>query len=649
MTAEFALAQLRHLYSLMLAGHVKDTAEAARGLLGPSIEALEKAALSSVPEDVERLVETIGAGISPLAIDNLETVKSARHALSRLATAAARVPGLEADLAQRTRERDSEMEERWKCAEVRRSLESRAETAESERDAARQEVERLERGIHSADTSLDAANATNASLLTERARLTARVAELEREKALAEQREARTVEDTTHRLTQMKARATAAEAQVREVATACERLEQQHLESAKGAATEGTRTAHRYAAGAAKVLGAVARDAATPAPTPAPGGGAPAALWLRKDDVRAALDAELLPPDSEQRRAVNDALASVKLALDLDTPPSGPGGGKRPDGQTSLEAGYVRSGQSLEPSALTPEPSVTHAQLAAVVEAMISETTRVCGTQGYASTYISALHDVWRRVTGGEVPEVLAKARVVEVLAHLNDIVGSSIPEYDRGWRDCVASARSMLGLPLPTAPGGGEPKALHPEPIDFPPSISSLVGEQQRRARIAPTPTPEGPALAFEFLCRGDAHEFLKGADVCKCGAVPRAHDVKPEPAAPEVVWEGDGGTLKVYGDGTWWMDADEPPSSVAPEVVDTIARALAEATRENARLRKEMDVPSGFRLWDRCNDALQREACKAAEAMRERAARAVEQCTDTAEARGEVAARIRALPVTT
>ena len=153
-----------------------------------------------------------------------------------------------------------------------------------------------------------------------------------------------------------------------------------------------------------------------------------------------------------------------------------------------------------------------------------------------------------RRVTGGEVPEVLAKARVVEVLAHLNDIVGSSIPEYDRGWRDCVASARSMLGLTLPTGsddaqrdprqlddgqplsaddldridaawerhreprgPGGGEPTrpvancghvnagdGLCAHPSNLTPECHEHACPLVRtRARIAPTPRPEGPALA--------------------------------------------------------------------------------------------------------------------------------------------------------
>jgi hypothetical protein len=41
--AAFALGQLRHLYAQMLVeGRVLDTAEAARGLLGPAIETLER-------------------------------------------------------------------------------------------------------------------------------------------------------------------------------------------------------------------------------------------------------------------------------------------------------------------------------------------------------------------------------------------------------------------------------------------------------------------------------------------------------------------------------------------------------------------------------------------------------------------------------
>lgn len=42
MTRTVALAQLRHLYHLLLQGRVTDTAQVARELLGPVIEALEQ-------------------------------------------------------------------------------------------------------------------------------------------------------------------------------------------------------------------------------------------------------------------------------------------------------------------------------------------------------------------------------------------------------------------------------------------------------------------------------------------------------------------------------------------------------------------------------------------------------------------------------
>jgi len=40
---QYALAKLRHLYKQMRAGQVTDTAAAARGLLGPAIEEIERA------------------------------------------------------------------------------------------------------------------------------------------------------------------------------------------------------------------------------------------------------------------------------------------------------------------------------------------------------------------------------------------------------------------------------------------------------------------------------------------------------------------------------------------------------------------------------------------------------------------------------
>lgn len=43
MSIEFSLGQLRHLYSMMIDGRVKDTRQAAVGLLGPVIVDLERA------------------------------------------------------------------------------------------------------------------------------------------------------------------------------------------------------------------------------------------------------------------------------------------------------------------------------------------------------------------------------------------------------------------------------------------------------------------------------------------------------------------------------------------------------------------------------------------------------------------------------
>lgn len=39
---DYAIGRLRHLYELMVTGYVTDAPEAARGLLGPAIERIEK-------------------------------------------------------------------------------------------------------------------------------------------------------------------------------------------------------------------------------------------------------------------------------------------------------------------------------------------------------------------------------------------------------------------------------------------------------------------------------------------------------------------------------------------------------------------------------------------------------------------------------
>jgi len=117
---------------------------------------------------------------------------------------------------------------------------------------------------------------------------------------------------------------------------------------------------------------------------------------------------------------------------------------------------------------------------------------------------------------------------------------------------------------------------------------------------------------------------------------------------AAPDVVWEGNWMALRVYTDGTWDADMDEPASSVSTDAVDQLARALAEAKREVATLKAaaEGDLKSTADMHpaDRANaslawgcagsiqTALRREranrmefARKAAESMRERAKAAI------------------------
>ncbi len=60
MRLDGALAQLRHLYAQMLSGDVRDTAEAARGLLGPAIERIEVSAA-----EFRALHEAVHADVKP--------------------------------------------------------------------------------------------------------------------------------------------------------------------------------------------------------------------------------------------------------------------------------------------------------------------------------------------------------------------------------------------------------------------------------------------------------------------------------------------------------------------------------------------------------------------------------------------------------
>lgn len=160
------------------------------------------------------------------------------------------------------------------------------------------------------------------------------------------------------------------------------------------------------------------------------------------------------------------------------------------------------------------------------------------------------------------------------------------------------------MSLP-PTAPGGEE-------------TSSHVTGEngdcdpwcRACRARIAPTPTPEGPALA------------------------------QPEPAAPEVAWERNG--FKVFASGSW-----SDPDGDDDERVGILARALAEAKRSES---EALSSASARR------EVLAEAKRKAAEDMRERAAKRLDEMQqqdpwmnyDAAQkALQSAAASIRALPV--
>ncbi len=66
---ERARGNLRHLYTQMLAGEVKDTAQAARGLLGPAIEVLERATpgTDAAPEPRPGAAEALVKSLEDLA------------------------------------------------------------------------------------------------------------------------------------------------------------------------------------------------------------------------------------------------------------------------------------------------------------------------------------------------------------------------------------------------------------------------------------------------------------------------------------------------------------------------------------------------------------------------------------------------------
>lgn len=401
-----------------------------------------KAALTALPEDVERDVTLIRRELEEGGADYAPHLAS----LSRLASAAARVPGLEAELEQVKRV-GNEAAAHWKgladsWQEATGNAEARANTAESERDA-----------------------------------LTARVAELERERdeAMATGAELdRTARANHAKWTAAEARATAAEADNAVLLSLVRRAIYGKADRSctecgkKDGCDEGCAMARAAAAhhpGSA-LLEELERLRAKSAPTPAP------RLREAAVEARTVLGCSSAFTDSVRLGAVRKldaALAAYDATPPADTNapfeavrcPSCEGRGY------PGEIGCGRGGQGSCPDCKgtgrdldATEPAVTHADLAAVVEEVVSDAVGVTGGKAPSpASFIAGAREVLRRVTDGQVPRVLLEARVVEVLS---DICAASDgrSDYAAGWGACVSNVRARLGLTLPTGPGGGEPNS---------------------------------------------------------------------------------------------------------------------------------------------------------------------------------------------
>lgn len=284
---------------------------------------------------------------------------------------------------------------------------------------------------------------------------------------------------------------------------------------------------------------------------------------------------------------------------------------------------YWAAMDELGNSQSTPEPTVTLAALAAVVEGPTGDfctaylraaAAPVTGVEPVGLRAV--LREVLRRVTGGQVPEVLPKARVVEVLTiplgmsfcptcgfadhspgddgatpfcnECDDECGSS----DETSEEVQKEIARRLGLTLPTGPGGGETceyctgpsSSGNGEPIEA--EECDEHREPAQRARI-PTPTPGH----VEPVTLGKG-PFVLLPDVAS-RAVERTHrtvtEAQPEPAAPEVLFEQD--RVRVLADGTTqWRNGSGEWRPTSLRIVGGLARALAEAKREVRKAAEDM-----------------------------------------------------------
>lgn len=598
------------------------------------------AALTAMPEDVERL-----HGVACDAVRESRGpggVQRGLDAVNRLASAAARVPGLEAELddahrdatkmeAEITRLRrdltaskstvmvafDSAEEARSERDAVLTQARKREEVnveellrAVTERNAARKEVEALKADALAIAQSAEEAVKEADALREQVSKLTVRVAELERETRQAHAEEAGASAHTTQNINAIADTVIARAAAIG------------HPRSHMDGFRDGVRT----------FAEAMSNAAAAP---PQKGQGVCIGCDGKgyDEDVddeckgyrftcRSCGGTGKTPTPADLREAVGPFVRVAKVLERYGHPVHDPGHTRVPDercvwlkqhGEHVAEVNMGNCRALLAAYDATPA-AITHAQLAAVVEEYegeqdFSRATSDDITEERAEGRKEGAREVLRRFPGGEVPEVLPKARVVAVLANHSQEPerdrqhsrAAGLTEWGRGYNNAVRGIARDLGLQLPTppsGPGGGEPR----------PQTFSTTGMSGWSAKDdAPTPTPDVPPMS---PVPGLAMPLPAVQEAIR-------QQAQPEPAAPEVVMEKDG--VRVSEDGSvnlergvseWWA-------------LGVLGNALVEAKRE---LRCEHGRDKDYCAKE-YEDAQERAARKAAEDMRERAARAIAQ----------------------
>jgi hypothetical protein len=621
----------------------------------------ELAALSPpTPEDVARAFQIASQG------SGIEGPKP--RAIEFLRDWAARVPGLESDNA-------ALKEGIQTLRDTRRTLSDELSRAESERDAARQEVETLRFSVDGNGWCADV-------LLKERDALTARVAELEREKEERKkglQTMQTIVNGAVHRAEEAEARATAAEVDrrtmtgLRDNAAGIANSASMELGGAKALLWEACNVMGEIERKAApgSIIGVTPQDwqrlkkafGGTPSITPhhpAPAGlrealerlnAAMLALhdWDAQGHKDAGFQGEGVEAFAQLRAALGDAFTALRDVESVTVPAAAP----EKHGRSSSES--TGSGESAP---VRPAPGLREA-VGMAIQSMHSN--------------LDVLSDwsVEQGPSGGFHADVaVAFARVQDALADLRAAYDGTAPE-PKG-NTCVRCHEPITWNPTGGEDGHGawehdgntspgcraEPRlmlASTPEPTVTHAQLAAVV---EAYAQECEDHADKGPHFDEWKGAAAGAREVLRrvtgwqvpetlptapggGAPVSRFSKVDPGEDTAngkttgfddrgSESAAPEVVWEAPG-SMRVVGpvgderaevkgkDGEWY----ECNVGDWPYI---LARALAEAKRETTTLRREMDVPPGFRLWDGSNDTLQREKRKAAEDMRERIALGME-----------------------